>query len=169
MLNTKYKNWYVESNKYLISTYNNDDIFLKLLAATSPRKSVKANINLAKRIYLNYLNDSPIFKDIKGLLNAHIGNIGRTLNNEPLSGLKVKNFYENLKGNLKAVTIDIWVKRYFNLKDDFALTPKRYKDLSKKIKNNAKALNLEPAEYQAVIWQYERSKAGFKPISFKDL
>jgi len=163
-MNLKYKDWYLNAyNKFM--SYTNDPIFIGILSATSPRKSLKANYNLAKKLYLNYLKGiTPIFKGISGILPTHKKNIIRAIHGFKLHGDKVSRFYENLMLNLYVVTIDVWVKRYFKTKD--FLTPLQYKALESKIKRNARRYGLKPAEYQAVIWNIEREKAGFKPQYF---
>lgn len=162
-----FKDWYTKSSDNLIKIFGSEDISLiyGLISATSPRKSVKANLNLTKKLYKNYLLDEPIFKGIAGILPAHKGNILRVLNGLELSGNKVKSFYLNLIGDLNAVTIDTWVLKYFGL-EDMILTAKRYRDLTKRIKANARRHGLKPAEYQAVIWTAIRDKHGFKPVQF---
>ena len=102
------------------------DLFIDLLAATSPRKQVKANWNIAKRLYFAHVNGRKLPR--AGLLPAHKGNIERALKGEPLSGNKVSAFAANLKGDLSRVTIDIWVLRYFDI-DKMSLTNKQYFEL----------------------------------------
>jgi hypothetical protein len=139
------------------------DLFIDLLAATSPRKQVKANWNVAKRIYFAHINGREI--PTKGLLPNHKGNIARAFKGEPLSGNKVAAFAANLKGDLQRVTIDVWVLRYFNI-DKMSLTNKQYFELEKKIQKLAKRHKMNPASYQAWIWEKSIRSAGKKPASY---
>jgi hypothetical protein len=156
--------WYTESKKTIDTIFGEGaDLFIDLLAATSPRKQVKANWNLAKRIYFAHINGREI--PTRGLLPAHKGNIERALKGESLSGNKVAAFAANLKGNLSRVTIDIWVLRYFN-SDKSSLTPKQYAIMEKKIQKLARRHKMQPASYQAMIWEKSIRSAGKKPVSY---
>ena len=167
---TKNKDWYKDSLKTIKNIYKSDyDFFIDLLASTSPRKNVKANYKLSYNIYLNVISGFEPFTNIKGVLKAHKNNVIRSLRGEELSGLKVQNFAKALKGDLNAVVIDVWVKRYFKIPENKALTPLQYKKLERKIRVNAKKNNLKPAEYQAVIWEKQRQKNGFIAKSFESV
>jgi len=107
--------WYQESRQVIEELYGDDaDMFCDLLAATSPRKQVKVNWDIAQHIYERYKHDGYI--DCKGLMGSHIPNVLRALYREPLHGYKVPAFAANLKGDMNRVTIDTWIKRYFGLK-----------------------------------------------------
>lgn len=168
-MNKEQKDWYIKSRRAIENKYFQDsELFINLLSATSPRKSVKANFKLAHKIYLNVISGLEPFYQVKGYLNAHINNVYRAIKNESLSGSKVYAFAEALKGNLNAVVIDTWVLKYFNIKKQ-SLTPLQYKKMSAKIRDNARKQNLKPAEYQAVIWEIVRSRNGYKPVSFNEV
>jgi len=64
------------------------DLFCDLLAATSPRKQVKANWRVALRVYNAFKAGQEIPRT--GLMPAHLGNIVRALNGRELSGPKVQ-------------------------------------------------------------------------------
>jgi len=150
--------WYSETIRLGRKRFGKDwPLFAALLAATSPRKQIKANFDLAMRIYRAHINGEP-WQRIKGIVE-------RALSGQPLSGNKVRAFYENLVGNPDAVTIDVWVMRHFGI-DKKTLSDREYAELSNKIRKTAKKEGLTPAEYQAIIWTLERRKAGFKPRSF---
>jgi hypothetical protein len=164
-----YKDFYKEALSLFAERYAPaQDLFIDLFAATSPRKSLKANFRLADRCFMAIINgENPL--SLKGLLGAHKPNILRAINGQPLNGLKVSRFAQNLKGNLRPVTIDVWQKRYMGFSDTLALTPKRYKKLESLAQKSAKRHNLEPAEYQAVCWMLERARAGYKPVTIKEV
>jgi hypothetical protein len=156
--------WYTESKKTIDTLFGSGaDLFIDLLAATSPRKQVKANWNLAKRLYFAHINGREL--PTKGIRPAHKGNIDRALKGQPLSGNKVAAFSANLKGDLNRVTIDVWVLRYFNI-DKMSLTNKQYFTLEKKIQRLAKRHKMNPASYQAWIWEKSIRSAGKKPVSY---
>lgn len=160
----QYGQWYKTAATIIKKRFGSDyALVCDLLAATSPRKQVKANWKLAVRIYHAHKDGKP--NPAQGLMPCHKANVDRALKQSPLSGNKVKAFAENLKGNAEAVTIDVWVLRYYNIKKE-TLSDKDYKELSDRIRAEAKEQNLAPAEYQAIIWTISRAKYGYKPSSF---
>ncbi len=159
--------WYSDSRKTIEKIFGNDaDLFCDLLAATSPRKQVKVNWSLAKRIYQEYKNTG-VFDD-KGLFPCHILNVERALAREPLHGYKVPAFAANLKGDMNRVTIDMWVLYYFGLQQS-RIRRKEYYRMEAAIQKMARRRNMKPAEYQAKIWCIAVTRAGRTPVSYKDV
>lgn len=142
--------WYQRTRERLIKDYGRDaDLMADIIAATSAHTSVPINLQLAKEVYREHcLFGDPL--NVKGLLPNHRRNIARILAGQPLRGLKVRAFAENLKGNLNAVTIDTIIWTYYRKK--VWITPNRHKKLVKQIKDSARRHGLKPAEYQAIIW-----------------
>jgi hypothetical protein len=147
--------WYKNTRQKLVRDYGKDaDLMADLIAATSAHVPIQQNLRLAKEVYKRHC----LFDDwqtIPGLIPGHRLNIARALNKQPLSGLKVRAFAENLKGNMDAITIDTVICQYLNYTPYLKrkkLRNHEYKYLSKKVKRNAKRHGLKPAEYQAVIW-----------------
>jgi hypothetical protein len=140
-------------------------LFCDLLAATSPRKQVKANWNLAVRI-MDEVKINGRYKRY-GMMKAHWMNVDRALAGEPLSGYKVPAFAANLKGDLQRVTIDTWVMAYFGLKQ-VQIRRKEYYRMEKAIQMLARHRGMKPAEYQAMIWCKAVTKAGRTPYSYVD-
>lgn len=98
-------------------------------------------------------------------MTSHLPNVIRALQRRPLSGLKVSRFAENLRGNLDAVTIDVWICKAYGI-DHKALTPKLYARLERRIQCDARQANATPAGYQAVLWYAIRRHAGKRTKSF---
>jgi hypothetical protein len=188
------KNWYQECGDAIRAEFGSDaELFIDLLAATSPRKQVGANWRLAMRIYhvwqqrpdkqwlpkyVKYehhkwvLSEVPEHKDwfdnmLKGVMKTHRPNVLRALRREPLSGNKVRAFAANLKGDLEQVTIDVWVCRYFGWKT--TLSNKQYKHYADRIREWAARVGEEPAEYQAQVWCSAIRAAGWKPQSYQSV
>ena len=161
------KDWYKNCGDMIREEFGRDaDLFIDLLAATSPRKYILANWRLAMRIYHVWLTETNRINThnlVKNTLPCHRRNIFRALLRKPLHGQKVKAFASNLKGDLQQVTIDVWVCRYYGIKK---LTPKKYKQLAKQIKLEANLRGLEPAEWQAIIWHKAIKQANRKPKSY---
>ena len=160
-------NWYTDSRQVIVELYGNDaDMFCDLLAATSPRKQVKANWDIAQHIYERYKHDGYI--DCQGLMGSHIPNVLRALFREPLHGYKVPAFAANLKGDMNRVSIDTWTIRYFGITQR-EIRRKEYYRLEKAIQLLAKHRGMKPAEYQAMIWYIAVTRAGRTPVSYKDV
>jgi len=160
----RYANWYNDISDYLQLTYGDDaELVADLLAATSPRVQVKKNWRLALRIYDDFKAGRGI--NLQGIMKSMHPNVFRALQGQELSGEKVKNFAKNLKGNLDAITIDMWMLRAYKI-DGGRITKKQYAILAKQIRKDSKKHRLLPAEYQAVVWTKVRYEYGFKHRSF---
>ena len=167
ILNNPATNWYTDSRQTIEQLYGDDaDMFCDILAATSPRKQVKVNWGMAQHIYERYKHDGYI--DCQGLMGSHIPNVLRAINREPLHGYKVPAFAANLKGDMNRVTIDLWVLRYFGLKQT-RIRRKEYYRLEKAIQLLAKHRGMKSAEYQAMIWCKAVTKADRTPVSYADM
>lgn len=160
-----YRTWYSDARDLIYREYEDPELFIGLLAATSPRTQVRRNWTVANRIYRTYRKGGPI--NYTGCMKTHLPNIGRALRGEELSGLKVESFRQNLLGSDNHVTIDVWMIRWFGFdKTDGRITPEQYRMLAARCRRNAKSYNLTPAEYQAVAWVAVMSDNGRRPISF---
>ncbi len=166
-MNKTASNWYAESRQVIEELYGEDaNMFCDILAATSPRKQVKVNWDIAQNIYKRYKHDGYI--DCQEVMGPHIPNVLRALYGEPLHGWKVPAFAANLKGDLNRVTIDLWVLRYFNLRQT-RIRRKEYYRLEAAIQKMARRRGMKPAEYQAVIWCKAVTRAGRTPLSYADM
>lgn len=162
--------WYQDATTLIRQLYGEyADLFCDIVAATSPRKQVKANWRLAVAIVAAYIdreNKPIVFGDLlASCMPAHLNNVIRALQRRPIQGQKVRRFAENLKGNLDLVTIDVWICRAYGI-DDKDLTPAMYKRLEKRIASDARKANATPAGYQAVLWYAIRREAGLRAKSF---
>lgn len=158
-------NWYSKCRAEVEKIYGDDaDLFCDLLAATSPRKQVKANWRLAVEIYNEYkLADDGDWVVLPGLMRCHILNVLRVFNREPLSGRKVRAFAANLKGDLSQVTVDMWIGRFYGYEK---ITNKVYDHIEWVIKECAEIIGIEPAELQAELWCRAIEAEGRVPKSF---
>ena len=163
--------WYQDAAKLIQQLYGKyADLFCDIVAATSPRKQVKANWRLATAIvaaYIDRVNKPIVFGDLlASLMPAHLNNVIRALQRRPIHGQKVSRFAENLKGNLNLVTIDVWICRAYGIDDKKDLTPEMYRRLEKRIASDAKKTNATPAGYQAVLWSAIRREHNLRAKSF---
>ena len=161
----RYGQWYRMAHEYIRTMYGHHaDLFCDVLAATSPRVSVKANWKSAKRLVACWIETGAIDHSAV-IMRTHLPNVKRAFRREPLSGDKVSRFAANLKGNWDCVTIDVWVCKHYGV-NPHALTPKLYKTLERRIRKDAKRHGVSPCEHQATLWQLTRMKDGRKPTSF---
>ncbi len=158
--------WYQDSRAVIVERFGDDaDMFCDILAATSPRKQVKANWNLAVKILREYKSTGSYFR--RGMMKSHWMNVDRALKGEPLSGYKVPAFAANLRGDLERVTIDTWVLSFFRLKQ-YQIRRAEYFRMEKAIQMLARHRGMKPAEYQAMIWCKAVERAGRTPYSYAD-
>ena len=162
--------WYPDATRLIKQLYGEHwTLFVDILAATSPRVSVKKNWKMAVNILSAYIDrDKHPAKlgDILGrLMPAHLINTIRALQGRPIKGPKVSRFAENLKGNLDVVTIDMWICKAYGI-DAERLTAKVYERLEQKIIKEAYKTNVKPANYQALIWYCVRRLDGKRTKSF---
>ena len=162
--------WYPDATALIRQLYGDYwTLFVDILAATSPRQSVKRNWRQTAAILSAYINRDKKpekFADIMGrLMSAHGPNVIRALQGRPIKGPKVFRFAENLKGNLDVVTIDVWICKAYGIEQS-RLTANVYEKLEQKIISEAKNANVKPANYQALIWYCVRRVSGKNPRSF---
>ena len=162
--------WYSDATKLIKELYGeNWQLFIDILAATSPRQSVKRNWRQSDKILAAYIdreNRPDRFGDILGrCMPTHLNNIIRALQKRPISGPKVSRFAENLKGNLDVVTIDVWICKAYRLEQK-QLTESVYNRLEQKMQGDAKRQDIAPANWQAVLWFAVRRNAGKRVKSF---
>jgi hypothetical protein len=160
----RYGRWYAAIREHIHREFGKDaDLFIDLLAATSPRMQVRSNWRAAKRIYRQWKSGIPV--DLTGVMRPHRPNIWRALRREPLKGEKVRRFAENLRGDSDVVTIDVFVCRALGVEQK-SLTPSRYAELEQGLREAAYRHGVRPCEYQAALWQVQRQAEGRQPISF---
>jgi len=162
--------WYPDATALIRQVYGDYwTLFVDILAATSPRQSVKQNWKMSSAILTAYVNRDKkpeIFADIMGrLMSTHSLNVIRALQRKPIHGSKVFRFAENLKGNLDVVTIDVWICKAYGIEQS-RLTPNVYDRLEQKMITEAIAANTKPANYQALIWYCVRRLNNKNPRSF---
>ena len=107
--------WYSEAHKALVQVFGTDaDLMADFIASTSPGLDPSQNLLLALKAYQQYKSGQD-FSGVGGHYGDHVAipNLQRAALGQPLSGLKVWNFSQALKGNPNAVVIDMWMVRIF--------------------------------------------------------
>lgn len=170
--NVDYKavNWYSDATKLIQELYgDNWQLFVDLLAATSPRQSVKRNWRQSAAILAAYVDREARpnrFGDLLGdVMYSHLNNVVRALQQRPISGPKVSRFAANLKGDLNVVTIDVWICKAYGI-DHKALTTSLYNRLETRIQADAGRQGIAAANWQAILWFTVRRLAGKRAKSF---
>lgn len=156
--------WFVDSRREIMRAFGDEaDFFYRLLAGTSPISTIETNVVLACRAYqhLSWFGELPR----EGFLSVHLISVTKLLADDPTVGRKVWSLYQNLAGNEQVCPIDRWMLRYFGISDHHWLSPKLYDELEGKIKAEAAALGISPAQRQAAMW----CEARGNPISYGDV
>ena len=176
------KDWYERSSKAIAElplygkhtlpggkTISDHELFVNVLAATSPRVSVERDVDLAWQAFKAIKNDSDSWptgtvSSVRNMLDDIAA--GRTIDTwgPPRAGgrevhrrPKVWNFYQNLTGDLDKVTNDTWITRLFGYED--GLTTSQYQGITDEITRVADDLGWRPAHVQAALWQHARNEA----------
>lgn len=156
----QHKEWYTESRQAIESQFGADaKLVIELIAATSPRNSVKSNLLFAMRAYQHIKVGYDITLNKYGIgTPAIIPNLSRILRGETLSGRKVENFRKALMGDLSAVVVDVWMLRVFGINKK-APCKSDYDYIEKTVTKLAKKVGIKPAEAQACLWAYAKRNA----------
>jgi hypothetical protein len=149
------------------------DRFLDVIAALSPRQAVAENMTEALRVWKEYVDQGrPEGKQLKKLLNEQIGiNRGSKIPNamKAFAGeelwpdlsknrnFKVPSFSANLKGMLNKVTSDGWMAAFADMTPGELSNPSSYHPLAAVTRAAAEHLGWEPAEARAAIWAFVKT------------
>lgn len=128
------------------------------LAITSPRLQVERNARLAAGLLVG--------GDITGLMRQRVKAWDHYVKTGVVaqSGLKVKNFHQNLLGNVSLVTVDVWVSRAFGTSYEGVNSPAKddnvYRRMAGTITRLANRYGVSPAGFQACVWYGIRAESG---------
>ncbi len=120
------RNWYPETLKAFKETFRDYDIelFVKLFAITSPRNHFKTNLIHAKHAYELYKKGKKF--ENEGFLPSVVKILNDFRNGEFAFGKdsrngrrKIMNFARAILGDKKAVVVDSWLMRAFNLHEEY--------------------------------------------------
>ncbi len=146
--------WYSGSREAIQRVYKDDSVlFTGLLAATSPRSSLKANLTLARRAYEQIKATGNVSRS--SFMLIHYRAIQQVLETGEPHGQKVNAFYHNLLGDESRVTLDRHMARYLKQPTD-SFSKQEYQDKAITIQWQALALGVSPAQHQADLWQAQR-------------
>jgi len=157
------KHWYDDARKEIERLFGPDaPIFMRFLAATSPRTSVaggkNSNIERAMNAYLDWKLGNP-FTDQFNKSNLERAAAGLPFGDD---SPKVSSFFANLWGDLNAVTNDGWMAKIFGFDPNAGLTPSQYQYMTAVVRREADKLGIAPREYQAALWVGAKLEAGLR-------
>lgn len=168
----KSKNWYYEVNDYcktLLEVYNIPLIKVSgIMSALSPNNTFRNNVKSLEKFLRNNGNckvttfniqKQKALKILRSCDKISVDEVKKILGNSKNNSLKTKAFFDNIyrPEKSKEVTIDLWMVRWAKIEG--SLTPKKYRQVSTKIKNMADNIGVMPHELQAKIWVDIRKKA----------
>lgn len=146
--------WYDETRQHVVASVGAEyaDVFIDMLAATSPNQSVKGNVTAARKA-LKQLKESKAFSGylpiVVNMLNI-IKVSHMTGHRARFGGAKVQAFADALRGDLSAVVVDRWMLRAFGYPN--IITDKRYRTITEWVNRKAEKEGMQPAQVQAAIW-----------------
>lgn len=163
---SKNKDWYKNSNELIKQYFKEPDLFIDILAITSPRTTVKRNTINAVKTYDQILNKEPLTVSY-GITHKNTKrNIDLMLSDNIFNGQKVNSFANALKlKHNNNVVIDVWLLKAFNIQR-VGPTKNDINHITAIIKEMALSLSMEPYEAQACLWCY--AKTELNKTSFKD-
>lgn len=160
------QDWYLHTRPELEAQFGPDsDLFINMLAATSPNATVPANMSLALKAYKAYKNGLRDFSQFSdnpahpGFMKPVIDNLNHVIRNEPISGQKIINFAKNLRGETEPVTVDRWMMRALGM-PKAPLGPNTYKFADYWLSQIAHDQGVEPRQLQAAVWKTAREVGG---------
>ena len=152
------KDWYLNSNALIKQYFKHSDLFIDILAITSPRTSVKRNCINAVATYDQITNHKPLTVSY-GITHTNTKkNIDLMLTDYVFSGIKINAFSNALKlKDSNNIVIDTWMLKAFNLKRQ-APTKNDIIHITSIVKEIAKQLKLKPYQVQACLWVYAKTE-----------
>ena len=160
-LGREHKDWYKDCTSMFIELFGKDELELvcKLFAATSINTSMKANITLFRKAYIELKENKPIGNYLPNIQNQ----LRLVREGKPLSGRKINSFSQAMSGDSNAVVVDVWMgrifgvdKKYFRQKSQRmqsgGLTDKNYTLIESYIREQAPQMGLTPCELQSILW-----------------
>ena len=158
------REWYSRSQAAIRAIFGEDtELFVKLLAATSPRASVASNVSLALKAYTQLING----EEFTGFNPSHMLNLERVRSGAWPQGPKVGPFGQATMGNPKAITIDMHMGEIIFGTD--APTNRQVRLAKEVVEEVRTGLGWEPAEAQAALWAANKMLRGEEITSFHEV
>lgn len=134
-----------------------------VVAALSPRSRWTANLQAAS-LTLAGCRPAGIARFVERAAAIARGNAAPAA---ALRGPKVRAFYRALCGDNRAAVVDVWILRAAGFPHDKP-TPRQYARVARSLRHAARAVGLETAEFQAIVWvriRNQNTAGAFKGLS----
>jgi hypothetical protein len=138
------------------------DVFIDVLAITSPRVQVKRNWKLA----VDYMRNGGNGYRPKGILPAVAVSLTLWEKTGTIRGAKTGAFASALKGNRDAVVLDVWMSRALGVKQEHFSRLATWRSGVSRVRKVAAKLGIAPAQAQAAIWTAIVRQSGATPGAF---
>ncbi len=172
-LGKEHKDWYKQTREFIYTEFPYDDfnIIIDMLAATSQRSSISSNVTQFFKAYYQFKNGLPF----EGFLTTVKNNLTNAISRQPLNGRKIHSFSRAMKGDLNAVVVDIWICRALDVDRKYIRTGYSnpisggasdliYTQCENFFRREAVRYNLYPAEMSAMVWAGIRKKENNRYI-----
>jgi len=154
------RHWYAETRAWAAEVVGPEGapLFLRMLAATSPRASIKGNLRAAVRAYHLAAEGLPTSWGAPYGVPVNAIAVAAVAEGRAVRGQKVGPFAAALTGDSDAVAVDVWVARAAGYRD--SPTAREVSIVTDAVRRVARALLWTAAEVQAAVWISERRGAG---------
>ena len=173
------RDWYTEQGAYLRGVADANgwdaDLFIDIIALTSPRQTVAGNLRLTTAIMVCLDNGSRLHHvaaTVSGLMPSIRASLVNYSNDGRIRGPKTSRFAANLKGDHSVATLDVHMayalatSKYQRSWLAGRLTGKRYARLEARIQAVARKLGWTTAQVQAAIWTTVTREKGIRTGTF---
>jgi hypothetical protein len=145
------RDWYAVANQEIHSWIGNDwcskpfEFVVDILALTSPRVNVSRNV----RITHHFLRFGTLPHDVVTSVRTSVDHYLAT---GEIRGPKTSAFARAIKGDAKAIVLDTWMARAFNVPNKAWGVKGTREKAEKRILKLSRSLGWSPSEVQACIW-----------------
>ena len=133
------------------------DVYIDLMAITSPRVHVTRNIRVAAELYVTRVMPKSIIRSVHTSYANYVAGKG-------IAGVKTGPFAAALKGCTDSVVLDVYMARAANIPQTWLSDRKSvHAELTRRIRKAGKIVGLCPRDCQAAIWAGQRHLEGWNP------
>jgi len=148
------QSWYAASYEAVKRRFTDAELYVDLLALTSARASVGANVTLATKAYRQIKATGSVTRD--GFCRHHYSSLLHYLETGEIRGRKTASFAECLRNPAsQRVPVDIWMMRWHGLDHDVP-TRREYDEIESRILREAEEHGMSPRDYQSKVWMDTR-------------
>jgi hypothetical protein len=174
-----HRGWYQENYDWFTGLFGKDEgtLWLRILGATSQRNTLQSNVTLAVKAMKRWKEQGTILEvsvpDIvrhdtgevlayttpSNYLPALESQLTKTLNNQHITGRKIRNFVDALTGNRDAVVIDMWMAKAWQLEpreykglEYYEVKDRQYDYCEEGTRMVARFFGVDARDVQAMVW-----------------